>query len=171
MNKIILSGVIAVTLTACVTPPLEMAAAPQSMSLLAGAPMDRIRTEKTELTTIRAFKSGVDENGKAVSIEVPGAKCSLESDHLRGQAITPQKVILPKYDQSPKLKDRGVPPSILVKCTSGELAGQTLLAAKPGKIVSGSGNLFADVILMAGSAIAAATADWRYETDVRVNLK
>ena len=87
------------------------------------------------------------------------------------EITTPQEVILPKYDQNAKLEDRGVPPSILVSCKTDDTSGTVLLAAQPGKIISGSGNLAVDLLLITGSAIAASTADWRYEPMVAVTLK
>ena len=130
-----------------------------------------MRDAKDTETTIRAYKVVTGKNNKATQIEVSGAICTLQSDHLSSKVVTPQKVKLPKYDQVAKLKDRGVPPSILVKCTDGKLNGQSILTAKPGKIISGSGILAVDLLLIVGSAAAAATADWRYAENSGVVLQ
>lgn len=162
----------AIFLSGCVTkPPLAVKPEVASVKLHANAPEDRVRHDKTTKTTIRTYKLEPGENNKVSQVEVAGAICTLQSDHLSAKVTTPQMVVLPKYDQNAKLKDRGVPPSILVKCTAGDLKGQSLLTAKPGQIISGSGNLIADLILIAGSAAAAATADWRYAAISAVVLK
>ena len=171
MKNFILVGAVTLSLAACVAAPMEMSGPPQPAALLANAPMDRIIVDKTVNTTIRSFKMVANDAGKMTRVEVSGVRCSLQSDHLQTSIITPQAVVLPKYDQDKNLKDRGVPPSIAVNCNSGELSGQTLIAANPGKIVSGSGNLVADLILIAGSAAAATTANWRYAPEVSVTLK
>lgn len=169
MKKIF--GLLALTaLTGCVDQPLEVTTDPASFSFLASAPKERLGNGTTK-TTVRAYQSVQDSNGKAVNKEIKGAKCTLTSDHLRAEIITPQQVILPKYDQDPELSERGVPPSILISCKAGELSGSTLLTAKPGQIISGSGNLVADLILITGSAIAATTADWRYGETAAVVVK
>lgn len=158
------------SLTACVEPALEIESEPASFAFLAGAPKERLGNG-TSQTTIRAFKSVEESGGKTVRKEIRGAKCTLTSDHLRAEIVTPQQVVLPKYDQDAKLAERGVPPSIHISCKAGELKGSALLAAKPGQIISGSGNLVADLILITGSAIAATTADWRYAETVAVGVE
>ena len=161
----------ALALTGCVKPPLAVKPEVVPAQVQASAPKDRVRDKKSTETTVRAYKVVTGKNNKATQVEVAGALCTLQSDHLSAKVATPQKVVLPKYDQNAKLENRGVPPSILVKCTSGELKGQSLLTAKPGKIVSGTGFLVTDLILIAGSAAAAATADWHYAETAAVVMK
>ncbi|KAB7610399.1 hypothetical protein F9L33_13945 [Amylibacter sp. SFDW26] len=164
--------IVALSLTGCVSqPPLAVKPEIAPAKLQANAPSNRVRDDKSTKTTVRAYKTVKEEGKKDTQVEVAGAICTLQSDHLSAKVVTPQKVELPKYDQIAKLEDRGVPPSILVKCTAGNLKGQSLLTANPGKIISGSGNLIADLVLIAGSAAAAATADWRYAENVAVVLK
>ena len=139
-------------------PPLEVRPEKAEVSLNSSAPTERIRAETTA-TTIRAFAPARTQDGTDATTEVAGAGCTLESDHLTGRVVIPQVVLLPKYDQHRDLPERGVPPSILVTCEADGRQGSALLAAKPGKIVSGSGNLAADLILITGNAIAAANAD------------
>lgn len=170
MKRAILALASLGVLTACGAQPLPVKSKPAQVSFVAGYPKQRI-SKTTSTTTIRTFKTVKSKNGRAVSEEVGGMKCRLTSDHIRAIIVTPQEVILPKYDQNKKYKDRGVPPSILVECKGEELEGSNLLAAKPGQIISGSGNLFADIILIAGSAAVAATADWRYEPQLGVMVK
>ncbi|OBY24296.1 hypothetical protein A9D60_09890 [Leisingera sp. JC1] len=158
------------SLTACGEPALKIESEPASFAFLASAPKERLGNGNTK-TTVRVFKSVQGSGGKTVRKEIRGAKCTLTSDHLRAEVVTPQQVVLPKYDQDAKLEARGVPPSILISCKSGDLNGSFLLAAKPGQIISGSGNLVADLILITGSAIAANTADWRYPEAVFVNVE
>lgn len=153
-----------------VQPPVKITSEPAAVSFVSGAPDGRIRQDRTE-TVVRAYKSAQTEDGKATRLEVAGARCTLTSDHIRAEVITPQAVQLPKYDQQAKLEDRGVPPSVLVKCKADKLEGQALLAAKPGQIISGSGNLVVDLVLIAGSAAAAATADWQYEPAIGVTVQ
>ncbi|MEX0304967.1 MAG: hypothetical protein AB3N24_21335 [Leisingera sp.] len=157
-------------LAGCVEPPLQVESEPASFAFLAGAPKDRLGSGTTK-TTIRAYQKVVSSDGETSNKEIKGAKCTLTSDHLRAEVVTPQMVVLPKYDQDPNLKERGVPPSVLISCTAGERKGSTLLTAKPGQIISGSGNLIADLILITGSAIAATTADWRYAEAAAVNVE
>lgn len=157
-------------LTGCMEPPLEVSSEPASFAFLASAPKERLGNGTTK-TIIRAYQSVESSAGKTTNKEIKGAKCTLTSDHLRAEVITPQQVILPKYDQDPELSERGVPPSILVSCQAGTLKGSTLLTANPGQIISGSGNLVADLILITGSAIAATTADWRYGETAAVIVK
>lgn len=157
-------------LTACVEPPLTIESEPASFAFLASAPKERLGSGTTK-TTIRAYQKVMNSDGETSNKEVKGAKCTLTSDHLRAEIVTPQMVVLPKYDQDPNLKERGVPPSILISCAAGERTGSTLLTANPGKIISGSGNLVADLILITGSAIAATTADWRYAEVAAVTVE
>lgn len=157
-------------LTGCVEPPLQIESEPASFAFLASAPKERLGNGTTK-TTIRAYQRVVSSDGKTSNKEIMGAKCTLTSDHLRAEVVTPQQVILPKYDQDPQVKERGVPPSILISCSAGKLSGKNLLTAKPGQIIAGSGNLVADLILITGSAIAATTADWRYAETVAVNVE
>lgn len=171
MKNIFLGTLAAVSLAACATPPLEMTAAPQAVQLRADAPMSRIRTDGQTPTTVRAFQAVTAADGSVTRTEIAGATCSLTSDHFVGNIVTPQVVQLPKYNQDADLDNRGVPPSVVVNCTSGALKGQGLIAAKPGQIVSGSGNLVADIFLIAGSAAIAAAADWRYVPAVNVDLQ
>lgn len=160
-----------VLLGACdVQPPVKITSEPAAVSFVSGAPDGRIRGDRTE-TVVRAYRAAQTEDGKATSVEVSGARCTLTSDHIRAEVITPQAVQLPKYDQQAKFENRGVPPSILVKCKADNLEGQALLAAQPGQIISGSGNLVVDLVLIAGSAAAAATADWRYEPAIGVTVQ
>lgn len=163
MKIILACCIMAIALSGCVTkPPLDVKPEAATVKLHANAPKDRLNSDITTKTTIRAFKVVSGKDNKATQVEVAGAQCTLRSDHLFAKITTPQKVVLPKYIQKAKLQGRGVPPSILVKCTQGDLKGQSLLTAKPGKIISGSGILALDILLIAGSAAAAATADWRY---------
>lgn len=150
--------------------PIEITAEPAKVAYVKSAPMDRIRSEGTS-TTIRSYVVKTGEDGKEKSVEVAGAKCKLVSDHLRAEVVTPQSVVLPKYDQDPKIKDRGVPPSIHVTCTGDGKKGTTLITADPGEIISGSGNLIVDLILIAGSAAVANSADWKYRPAAGVILK
>lgn len=150
--------------------PIEIISEPAKVAYVKSAPMQRIRAEGTS-TTIRSYVTKTNEEGKETAVEVAGAKCRLVSDHLRADVVTPQAVILPKYDQDGKLKDRGVPPSIHVACTGEGKKGTALITADPGQIISGSGNLIADIILIAGSAAVASTADWKYRPGAVVILK
>ncbi|MGB0959196.1 MAG: hypothetical protein ACPGVK_03005 [Halocynthiibacter sp.] len=165
MKKLILLSA-ALLVSACATPPAKITSRPAQVQFLTTAPNGRI-VDKTTKTTVRAFAAIEGSKTK----EVSGAQCTLTSDHIRANVVTPQVVMLPKYDQDKKLKNRGVPPSILVTCRAGNKSGSTLLAAKPGKIISGSGNLFVDMVLIAGSAAAATTADWRYSEFANVVMK
>lgn len=150
--------------------PIEITAPPATVAYVKSAPMERIRSEGT-IATIRTYIVKKDKDGKDTNVEVAGAKCKLVSDHLRAEVVTPQAVTLPKYDQDAKIKDRGVPPSIHVTCTGDGKKGTSLITANPGQIISGSGNLIADLILIAGSAAVAATADWKYNPGAGVILK
>ncbi|MEM6307985.1 MAG: hypothetical protein AAF701_08370 [Pseudomonadota bacterium] len=169
MKKFLWLTVCTVGLVGCgQTPPAEITLAPATAGFLASAPMDRI-AEGTDNTTVRVYKMVTGEDGTPTRAEVTGAKCTLESDHLKATVVTPQEVILPNYDQNAEYEDRGVPPSILVTCTAGDLTGTQLLAAKPGAIYTGgSGNLLVDLIVIAGSAAVANTSDWRYQPSVDV---
>lgn len=171
MKFTLLPVIAALSLSACgaTTAPLKVTAEPARIAYTKAAPKSRIRNTGT-LTTVRAYQTGKTESGKTARVEV-AAECLLTSDHLRANLSTPQGVRLPKYDQIAKLEDRGVPPSILVECKKDGKSGKALLAAKPGQIVSGSGNLAADLILIAGSAAVASVRDWSYENLVSVDLK
>jgi hypothetical protein len=161
----------ALAVSACATPPLPIERAPASVSLLRGAPMDRIR-ETTSDTTIRAFAAVQDADGQRTRVEIDGAQCTLESDHLRARVVTPQRVSLPRYDQNRNFENRGVPPTILVRCSHNGQSGNGLIAAEPGQIVaSNSGIAIVDLMVLAGSAAAASSADWRYASDVEVMLE
>ena len=170
MKRLLLAILPVMGVTACVPTILEITEPPAGVSFSQNAPMDRIR-DKVTSTTIRTYQMVKDEDGEETRVEVGGARCNLKSDHLSASVVTPQQVQLPKYDQIPKIQGRGVPPSILVSCSANGLNGQQLLAAKPGEILSGSGNLVVDLVLIAGSAAAAATADWRFEPSVAVVLE
>lgn len=160
----------AMGLAACQA-PLEITAAPAPAQLVAGAPSERIRDTTTQ-TVVRAYRTGQNEEGEPVRVEVAGAECDLTSDHLRAEVVTPQAVILPKYDQIVALEDRGVPPSVLVDCRESGQRGQSLLAAQPGKVsTGGTGNLAADLFVLAATAAVAASADWRYEPFISVDLQ
>lgn len=171
MRNYLLCSILAISVSGCVTQPMAVKPEVASVRLGANVPKDRIRYEKGSGTTIRTYKLVPGKNGKMTEVEVAGASCTLQSDHLSANAVTPQKIVLPVYDQNAKLPNRGVPPSILVKCSAGRLNGQSLLAAKPGQIIAGSGSFVVDLILIAGSAAAAASADWRYAEGVKVMLK
>lgn len=175
MRNYLLCSILAISVSGCVTQPtqpLDIKPEVASVRLSANVPKDRIRHEKGSGTTIRTYKFVSGKNGKMTEAEVAGASCTLQSDHLSANVVTPQKIVLPYYDQNAKLPNRGVPPSILVKCRAGNLNGQSLLAAKPGKISSGgSGNLVVDLIFLAGTAAVAASADWRYAEGVKIVLK
>lgn len=157
-------------LAGCVTQPAAITSQAAPYRFVAGYPADRI-AEGTTKTVIRTYRKGVNDKGKEVLQEVVGVPCVLESDHLRAEITSPQEVLLPKYDQDKDFPDRGVAPSILITCTSGALKGTSLLAARPGKIVSGSGNLAVDLILITGSAIAATTANWKYDPAANVTIQ
>ncbi|MGV6839034.1 MAG: hypothetical protein ACWA40_02445 [Planktomarina sp.] len=171
MKKTIFAVSALAALSACTGQmPAEITQEPTVAAFTQNAPMDRIG-QGTVKTTVRAYRAAVTEDGDAVRQEVVGAKCTLESDHIRAQVITPQEVVLPNYIQSGELEDRGVSPSILVSCSADDVRGNALLAAKPGEIVAGSGNFAADLILIAASSIAANVRDWRYEPFIEVDMK
>lgn len=153
------------------TPPLPLEQGIAGFSLTSTAPKDRVRETTTE-TIVRAYQAAKTEDGKDTLVEIKGAKCSLTSDHISATIITPQKVAVPKYDQIAALGDRGVPPSILVSCRANDLSGSALLAAKPGTVTAGnSGNLVVDLVILAGTAAAAASVDWRFQPAVAVTVQ
>ena len=148
-----------------------MPSEPGSVSFVKQPTTHRV-VEGTSTSAVRAYVKAQSESGQEANKEVP-ASCTLESDHVRGRVSAPRQVVLPKYDQSTELPDRGVPPSILVTCRDADgRSGAALLAANPGQVVAGgSGNLVADLIVLGASAAIAASANWRYDPAVAVVME
>ncbi|MEM8578490.1 MAG: hypothetical protein AAGF60_11605 [Pseudomonadota bacterium] len=151
-------------------PTLEVPDAPVGVSFVTQPTQHRVVQGTTE-TTVRAFVKARTQDGKDASREVP-ATCTLASDHIRGTVPAPRKVALPKYDQTSEFEGRGVPPSILFTCKDAEgRSGTALLTANPRQVSTVTGNTVVGLIVLAGTAAAAATANWRYDPAVRVVME
>jgi len=169
-KTIALVGVLAISGCAASFPTLEVPDAPVGVSFVTQPTQHRV-VEGTTETTVRAFVKAQTTDGKEASREVPAA-CTLASDHIRGTVSAPRKVALPKYDQTAEFADRGVPPSILFTCTDAEgRTGTALLTANPRQVSTVTGNTVVGLIVLAGTAAAAASANWRYDPAVRVVME
>lgn len=157
-----------VALAACV--PVEYAkitAPAQPLSVLASVNKDRL-TGKTQEIEIRTVTKGADGKLK----EVTGAKCRLTSDDLRGEVVTPQKVVVPTFKQRAEFADRGLPSGLVADCTAGKLMGRAVSIAteKQGGVVTGGGVGLAIVSIAVSAAVATSTP-WNWQPSLMVELK
>ncbi len=144
----------------------EITRAPAQANLLASVPAERI-AENTSKITIRAFRPGEKPNTRGE--EIIGAKCTLVSDELRAEIITPQEVVVPKFKQNKAFANRGVPGSIVVRCSGGGATGQTIVTAneKQAATTVGAGAGAAILTTLVTAAVASSTP-WTYSSFANV---
>lgn len=134
-----------------------------------GINSDRISNHTTTMA-VRTYAVG-EEKGKR-GPEITGAKCTLVSDELRAEIVTPGQVVLPNFRQKKEFEARGVPGSLLVTCKTPSLSGRSLVpvSEKPIAIVTGAG-LAGVVVGLAISAAASSSTNWAYPVATNIELK
>jgi len=61
--------------------------------------------------------------------EVAGAACTIQSRQTRGSIVSPQVALVPKFEQTAELPNRGKPDDLQVTCTYGDRSGSATVYA------------------------------------------
>lgn len=159
MKKAVIASAMVATLSGCMQ-LADVESAPVSANVAASFPKDRLAKNTNEIT-VRAFLPG--EKPNTLGQEVIGAKCTLKSDELTATVITPQKVIVPGFKQAKAYPNRGVPGSLVVRCSTGKAKGQSVLtvSGKSAATTTGAGAGAAILTTLITAAVASSTP-WYY---------
>ncbi|MEP4197621.1 MAG: hypothetical protein ABJL99_18515 [Aliishimia sp.] len=166
MKKIAICTAAIVGLSGCMA-PIKITSEPVAASLTSPALQERL-SPNTMKMTVRAFTPKTDE---APGAEVAGAKCTLVSDELRATVITPQEVILPRFKQRAAAENRGLPGSLVITCTAGELKGKSIVTAQAKQVGTAvNAGLGAAILTTLVTAAVATATPWQYPAAISVGM-
>ena len=150
-------------LAACV-PVAKVETPPVTIGYAKGFNTGRIASQKT--TILRSYVGeGRDKK------EVLGASCVLQSEDLSGKVVTPARIVLPLFIQSPSLKDRGRPSPLRVECKHDGMTGvESFNAVDKGTGVATNAGIAGAILTAVVSGAIASSTPWEFHGAMSVTL-
>ncbi len=154
----------ALALAAC-TQPLEITQPTATAGVV--ETIDRSRITSYRTTEIRTF---VSQDGDLV--EVGNKSCTIRSDEVVGQVITPVRVDLPGFVQSGAFPERGRPGPLQVRCEGNGFSGAETVFAEDKQVSTATNAGVAGAILTTVvTATVASATPWRFPLAINVTLR
>ncbi|MFQ1702863.1 hypothetical protein ACJ5NV_19975 [Loktanella agnita] len=157
-----IAGIIA--LSAC-TPPLEITQPNATAGVV--STVDRARITSYRTTEIRTYTMQDD-----AQVEVGNQVCSLRSEEVAAQVITPIRVDIPRFVQSGNFENRGRPMPLQISCEGNGLQGAETVFAQDKQVSTATNAGIGGAILSTVvSAAVASSTPWRFPEAVKVTVR
>ena len=95
----------------------------------------------------------------------------LQSEDLSGKVVTPARIVLPLFIQSPSLKDRGRPSPLRVECKHDGMTGvESFNAVDKGTGVATNAGIAGAILTAVVSGAIASSTPWEFHGAMSVTL-
>ncbi|MDW3117226.1 MAG: hypothetical protein R8G60_05135 [Roseovarius pacificus] len=163
-----------IAFAACLTGPLAgcMQMAPIETPPAKAAIVSTVDSEWLAAgTTTIAIRSVIQDAKGKTKKELTGVPCTIESDEVRANVVTPQEVIVPKYKQRGRFENRGLPSALIVTCETDEMRGATSVGPVEKQMTTAvGGGLAVALVAAATSAAIAGSTPWGYPENILVPM-
>ena len=156
---------VAATIVAGCTPPLEITRADVTARVLDTVPRERVTSYRP--MEVRAFTIN---NGRQT--ELAGLQCALRSEEVAADVVTPARVEMPRFVQSGQFFARGRPAQLQIRCEGfGYEGAETVFAQDKDVSTATNAGVGGAILTTVVSAAVASSTPWEFPPVSRVTVR